>query len=210
MPAESALAATGITDSSSVFEDLDGWTDALRGERMVADARLVRRLPGTVRIEVVEAEPVALIRTPELRPVDARGRVLPISLAGQNLDAPIIAHATELNADSIADEATIRLIAALLRIRAQDAALAHDVSEIGPAHGGGLRLRLRWPEHAELLLPVVSDARKLREVRMALEHLRSESTPSIGATVTALERLARMEARYPNELFVLLRPAGTE
>jgi len=210
MPAERALAATGITDSSSVFEDLDGWTDALRGERMVANARLLRRLPGTVRIEVIEAEPVALIRTPELRPVDALGRVLPIRLAGQNLDAPIVAHVAELDEDSIADPATLRLIAALLQIRSHDAALAHDVSEIGRAAGGGIRLRLRWPERAELLLPVVPDARTLREVRMALQHLRSDITQAKGRAVTALERLARMEARYPDELFVMLRPAGTD
>jgi hypothetical protein len=210
MPAESALAATGITDSSSVFEDLAGWTQALRDERMVADARLLRRLPGTLRIEVIESEPVALIRTPELRPVDARGRVLPVSLAGMNLDAPIIAHTVKLADDSVADDATQQLIAALLRIRSHDAALAHDVSEIGHAAGGGLRLRLRRPGGAELLLPALPEARTLREVRMALEHLHSETLQAAGTTVTALHRLARMEARYPDELFVMLRPPGTE
>jgi hypothetical protein len=208
MPAESALAATGITDSSSLFEDLDVWTEALRADRMVADARLLRRLPNTVRIEVLEAEPVALIRTPELRPVDALGRVLPIDVAGQDLDAPIVAHTAKLGKDSVADEATTRLIVALMQIRAHDAELAQRVSEIGRAAGGGIRVLLRQPRSAELLLPAMPDARTLREVRMAMEHLRSESGRPNGAT--ALDRLARVEARYPDELFVLLRPGGSE
>lgn len=208
MSPEAALEATGITDSSTVFDDFEPWTEALLAERMVEDARLVRKLPNTVRIDLVEAEPVALVRTPELRPVDARGRLLPVSLEGKDLDAPIVAHRVKLNEDSTTDEATTALLTALLEIRAHDAALAAAVSEIGVARGGGIRLRLRVPRDAELLLPSLPDARTLREIRMAMEHLRSEAAEA-GAG-SAFDRLARIEARYPDELFVLLRPDRTD
>ena len=96
---EAALAITGITDSSSVFDDFDAWTARLRAQRMIADARVMRRLPGTVRIDLVEAEPVALIRTPELRAVDAHGRLLPIRLAGKDLDAPLVLDRARIGED---------------------------------------------------------------------------------------------------------------
>jgi hypothetical protein len=205
---EAALAITGITDSSSVFDDFDGWTARLRAQRMIEDARVMRRLPGTVRIDLVEAEPVALIRTPELRAVDALGRLLPIRLAGKDLDAPLVLDRARIGADSTVDAATTRLITAYLRIRAHDADLGSRVSEIARAAGGGVRVRLRHPAAAELLLPDPPDERTLREVLMAMDHLRTESLDNV--QTTALDRLARIEARYPDELFVMLRPARTD
>lgn len=204
---EAALAATGITDSSTVFDDFAPWTAALLAQRMIEDARLIRRLPGTVRIELVEVEPVALIATPVLRAVDARGRLLPIRLAGKDLDAPLVAADVELDADSTVDATTRGLLNALIDIREHDPALAAAISEIGVAAGGGVRLRLRAPRDAELLLPARPDAHTLREVRMAMEHLRSERAED---AASAYDRLARIEARYPDELFVLLRPNRTD
>jgi hypothetical protein len=43
-----------------------------------------------------------------------------------------------------------------------------------------------------------------------MEHLRSEPLPTRQGTLTALDRLARVEARYPDELFVLLRTSGSD
>jgi hypothetical protein len=205
MAPEAALAASGITDSSSVFDDFDAWAARLRSERMIEDARLMRRLPGTLRIEVVEAEPVALIRTPELRAVDATGRLLPMRLAGADLDVPLVTGRAKVGADSVADRTTNRLIAAFLYIREFDEGLANRVSEIARAAGGGVKLTLRAPAAAELLLPDPPEERSLREVLIAMDHLRSET--ETGLALTALDRLARMEARYPDELFVMLRPA---
>jgi hypothetical protein len=205
---EAALAITGINDSSSVFDDFDAWVAKLRAQRMIADARVMRRLPGTVRIDLVEAEPVALVRTPELRAVDANGRLLPFRLAGKTLDVPLLTDRARIGRDSTTDAVTNRLIAAYLRIRSFDSDLSGRVSEIARAAGGGVRLLLRRPHAAELLLPDPPDERTLREVLMAMDHLRSERLEN--AQATAFDRLARIEARYPNELFVMLRPARTE
>ncbi len=206
MAPEAALAASGITDTSSVFDDATRWAQRLRAQRMVADARVVRRLPGTVRIEVVEREPVALVRTPELRAVDARGRVLPMNVAGEDVDLPVITERTKLSGDSAVDAATARVVRTLLEIRAFDPQLAHSISEIGRV-AGGLRLLLREPQSAEVLLPARPDERKLHEVRLAMEQLRSEGGAN-GTGGTALDHLARMDARFADELFVSLSGAG--
>lgn len=209
MSPEAALAASGITDSASVFDDTGDWAERLRSERLIADANVRRRLPATLRIELVEALPVALVRTPELRPVDARGRLLPIDVAGQDIDVPVIMPSAEFGADSTADESTRHLIDALLQILAYDEHLGSAVSEIGRATGGGLRLVLRDPAHSELLLPDPPADRTMQQVLLAFDHLRSEGDES-GTATTALDRLSRIDARYADELFVTLRSRRTK
>jgi hypothetical protein len=203
---ERAVALSGITDSASVFDDTDAWAERLREERLVADAEVTRRLPGTLLIDVIETEPVALVRTPELRPVDSRGRVLPIAPGSEELDLPIVVHMAEIGDDSATDERTRRLIDGLLTVRAYDATLAAAVSEIAEAQGGGLRMLMREPEHAELLLPDPPDARTLQQVLLAFEHMKTDATDP--GSSTAYERLTRVDARYEDELFVTTRPAG--
>ena len=208
MKAEAALAAAGITDSSSVFDDAEAWVARLREQPLVADARVQPRPPGTIRIDLTETEPVALLRTPELRPVDARGRLLPISTEGTHLDAPILGIHSKIGKDSIADSLTVRLIKGLLAVRANDPALAGAVSEIDWAHGGGLRLVLTDPIDAEILLPEHPGPRTLREIALAMEHLRAED-PAASTGASGLDRLARIDARYADELFVSLRSRRT-
>ncbi|HUF71178.1 MAG TPA: FtsQ-type POTRA domain-containing protein [Longimicrobiales bacterium] len=203
---EAALALSGITDSASVFDDPDAWAERLRAERLIAAAEVTRKLPGTLRIDVVETEPVAFVRTPELRPVDARGQLLPIAMGGTDLDLPVIVGVAEIGSDSVADERTRRLIEALLVVRAYDVALAAAVSEIADATGGGVSLLLREPAHALLLLPDPPDARTLQQVLLAFEHLRTEA-PEPGEP-TAFDALTHVDARYEDEVFVTMRVAG--
>jgi hypothetical protein len=205
---EAALALSGITDSASVFDDPDAWAERLRAERLIAAAEVTRKLPGTLRIDVVETEPVAFVRTPELRPVDARGRVLPIAMGGTDLDLPVIMGVAEIGSDSVADDRTTRLIEALLVVRAYDAALAAAASEIAYAKGGGVSLLLREPAHAVLLLPDPPDARTLQQVLLAFEHLRTEA-PEPGAP-TAFDGLTHLDARYEDEVFVTTRVARVQ
>jgi POTRA domain, FtsQ-type len=208
MKAEAAVAAAGITDSSSVFDDPSAWVERLRDQPLVANARVQPRPPGTIRIDLTETEPVALLRTPELRPVDAHGRLLPITTEGTHLDAPVLAIRSKIGEDSIADSLTVRLITGLLAVRTNDPALAGAISEIDWAHGGGLRLVLMDPADAEILLPEQPEPRTLREIGLAMEHLRAES-PAGSAGTSGLDRLARIDARFPDELFVSLRSRRT-
>lgn len=56
----------------------------------VLEARVVRRLPGTLRIVVREAEPIALVeRGGRLVPLDAGGRVLPFDPTRSPADLPL-------------------------------------------------------------------------------------------------------------------------
>jgi hypothetical protein len=135
--------------------------------------------------------------------------VLPIDVAGDSLDIPVLTVRSRIGADSVADSASLRLIEGLLAVRAIDPVLGDAISEIGPAHGGGLRLVLSRPLAAEILLPESPDARTLRQVALAMDHLRSEDRTENGNGSTALDRLARIDARYVDELFVSLRSRRT-
>lgn len=205
MSAQAALAATGITDSSSVFDDVTGWTDSLLARRLIDDARILRKLPRTLRIELVEAEPVAFVRTPELRPVDAKGRLLPIEPAGQHIDVPVIIGQTAIGVDSTVDAETARLIDGLVSVRLNDEGLMRSVSEVGYAPGGGLLLVLRYPRFAQILLPESPSAHTFQQIRLAVDHLQSEQDGETESGRTAFERLARIDARFADELFVTLR-----
>lgn len=208
MKADAAISAAGITDSSSVFDDASAWIERLRLEPLIANARVQPRPPGTIRIDLTETEPVALLRTPELRPVDSRGRLLPIATEGTHLDVPVFAVRSKIGEDSIADSMTVRLLDGLLSVRAEDPALASTISELDWAHGGGLRLVLTDPLDAEILMPEQPQARTLREIALAMEHLSAER-PAGPDGGTELDRLARIDARFPDELFVTLRSRRT-
>src|ERR1043166_9095228 len=70
--------ALAIAPGRSIFDGTDSLRKRARGMLGVVEARVTRRLPGTIRVTVREAEPVALApRGGRLVLVDAGGRVLP-------------------------------------------------------------------------------------------------------------------------------------
>lgn len=91
---EDALKTLGIPPSASVWDDLDAWENRLRSHPLVEDAKIHRRLPGTLVLEVTEPTPVALVPNPTLEPVDGSGRILPIDPSIHRLDLPLIALAS--------------------------------------------------------------------------------------------------------------------
>jgi hypothetical protein len=205
LPPTEALELSGITDSVSVFDDLEPWRRRLLRHRLVADVRVRRRLPATLRIEVTEAEPVALARGTDLRAVDARGRLLPVDPAGTDLDVPLLdVEARYEGPDSVlaADGAT--LVSSLNALRRLDAAFVAGISEIGWLEDGSLRVVMCWPGQPEFLLPASPDRATLRQIHEVLEHLRNGTAADSAATHAAppIARLARIDARYRDELFV--------
>ncbi len=205
LPPSEALELSGITDSVSVFDDVEPWRRSLLRHRLVADVRVRRRLPGTLRIEVTETEPVALVKGPELRAVDADARLLPVDLAGAELDIPLIdAQARFEGEDSVLVEDQAALVGSLVTIRHLDSTFAAGISEIGALGDGNIRLVMSWPGQPEFLLPVRPDAEKLRQVHEVLEHLRNGTAADSAATHAAppIGRMARLDARYGDEIFV--------
>jgi hypothetical protein len=184
-PAE-ALKVSGITDSVSVFDDLEPWRRRLLHHRLVS-------------------EPVALLKGAEMRAVDARARLLPIELAGAALDVPlIVAKARFEGPDSVLTPELAALIGSLMTIRRLDAAFAADISEIGALGDGSIRLIMNWPGQPEFLLPANPERATLSQVHEVLEHLRNGTAADSAATHAAppIGRLARIDARYRDELFV--------
>jgi len=197
------LTMSGIGPASSVFDDVGPWRSALLAHPLVLDARIERELPGTIEIFIEETTPIAFAPTPELRPVDARGNVLPVRRGHTPLDLPVIAAGARLAAlDStgvhpaaqgftrIVDEPTLALLAALVVIRARDPVLEAAISEMAPLPGGGLRLTLRRPAGTQILLATPVDAARLRMVAMTLAHLGESAGQS------------RIDARFDEQVVV--------
>ena len=197
-----ALKASGIDRRANVFDDPAPWLARLRAHPLVEDAHIERRLPATLRLHIREAVPVALARTPELRPVDARGRVLPMNPAGLDLDLPVLGSVSRPDAAGrLSDDESLSLLEALTAVIALEPGLATLISEALPEGDGTVRLRLRSPAGAELIVPRRPDPLRLREMRLALADLERRDE---------LTRLRRMDARYEDQLVVALGPKETK
>ncbi len=85
------LAGLELDSILNVFDDLDAAEERARSLFAVADARMERRLPGTVRVIVTERVPVAFGKGPQgLVALDADGKPLPYDPALSGLDLPIV------------------------------------------------------------------------------------------------------------------------
>ena len=89
---DAVIAALRLGPKASVFGDTRLLADRVRGLAGVADARVVRRLPAALLVEVREVEPAALAPARGgLVAVDGSGRPLPFDPARSGLDLPIAA-----------------------------------------------------------------------------------------------------------------------
>jgi cell division septal protein FtsQ len=199
MPPDQALAASGITSRSSVFDDQEAWRAALLKRALVRDVHIERVLPSTLRITITEAEPIALVPTPELRAVDARGKVLPIDLASAGLDLPILDRLTGAGPDGVvSNPGTLLLVEELNRIRATEPALVARISEMRLATGG-FRLMLRKPVNGEALISADADATRLHEIELAFADL---------AARNELQHLRRLDGRFHEQVIVALNTSN--
>lgn len=195
LAAYDAIAQSGITKHSSVFDDFAPWRARLLKHPLVLDAKIERRLPNTLRVTVTETEPVALVRTPELRPVDGRGKALPVDPATVDLDVPLIAGRAHPNAaGEFADAPTRQVIDVLTTLKRRDARLFAWISEAG-ALRDGVRLELRNPAGAEVLTPPSGRALKLHEIEVAIADLAARGE---------LQHMKRIDARYHDQIVVAL------
>lgn len=106
------IAAMQLPDTPSVFDDLDVLEDRLRRLGGIEDARVGRRLPGTLEVRIREVEPVALAQSRTgLVAVDRGGRPLPYDLTYAPVDVPVVGRAEP------------KLIEALAEIRTASAGL---------------------------------------------------------------------------------------
>lgn len=120
---DAVLAALRLAPRASVFDDTRLLADRVRSLAGVADARVARRLPASLKVIVREVEPVALVPgAGGLVAVDAGGRRLPYDPSraaegggGGGLDLPIA---------QVADSAIVQVLG---RIQAFDPVLFQDI-----------------------------------------------------------------------------------
>ena len=99
------LERLAIDTTMSVWDDLDPLVARVSEHPQVLEARIDRRLPGTLVIHIDENLPVALVPAASgFHAIDAAGRTLPIDPSRTLVDLPIIARA---------DSAVLRLLAAV-------------------------------------------------------------------------------------------------
>lgn len=169
---EEALAAAAVPSGASVWDDTAPWEARLERHPLVREARVRRRLPSTLVLEVEERVPVALLPTPTLEPVDREGRVLPIDPALHPLDLPVVRPSRPPqgvdSSDAAPAWARVRpLTRELARLAAQDPAFVQEVAVLSADPRGDLRAS--WGDGGVRLLfraPLTTD--RLSEARAAL------------------------------------------
>jgi cell division protein FtsQ len=103
LDAANVISAAKIAPRASVFDDHEPVAARLRALPGVAGAEVGRRAPGTLRIELDEAQPVAL--TPKggrLAMVNERAEVLPFDPLGSTPDLPVLIGGGEVVAGALA------------------------------------------------------------------------------------------------------------
>lgn len=89
---EHLVAAIKLAPDASIFDSLEGIEDRLVAIPGVLGASVHRRIPGTLRVDIDEARPIALASTAQgMILVDERGRALPFDPTVSAPDLPIIA-----------------------------------------------------------------------------------------------------------------------
>jgi hypothetical protein len=128
---ERIVDALALADGQNLFDPLGEARRRADSVPGVVRARLSRRVPGTLRVTVVEEEPVALAPgRAGMVPLDCEAGRLPYDPAHAGLALPIVERADSL------------LVRALCVVRAADAALYASVEAVRAGGGGSVILEL--------------------------------------------------------------------
>lgn len=172
-----------LAPSTSVWSDLDVLAGRVRRHALVEDARVERDFPGTLRVRVTEREPVALLGTPVLVPVDRDGRVLPIDPTRYRLDLPLLEPFRDpWDAGVELTPSQIRLLSREVdRLAELDPGLLAIASQLAVDAWGDVLMHLGEPRVTMRYRPPASGVRLregLRVLEDALER-RAEAPPQV-------------------------------
>jgi cell division septal protein FtsQ len=182
--------AAGLDGDANLFDDADAWRAGVLTLSLVDDVRVRRSFPGTVRLEVREVRPVALVAGEVLRAVDVRGQVVPLDPAGAALNLPILV-GTRLVAGRLEEAEAASALATLVALEVRAPAMARRISqvEVAPA---GLRVAFR-SGGIEALLPAHPTPEQLTQLRLAYADLAARGE---------LERVRRIDVRFRDQVVV--------
>lgn len=170
VPHDEVVRRAAIADSASVWDDPDPWEAGVESHPLVAEAEVLRVGASRLEIRVREVEPVALVPTPELAPVDRDGTVLPLDPAAAGLDLPILSVDVPEGADRIEQGEGRRLLELLVRLREAEPGFVARTSEVRGLAGRGAEIFLiEGPAGCRSVrLPLERPLRALERVGMVL------------------------------------------
>jgi cell division protein FtsQ len=160
---EQLVARLGLAPDQNLFDDTGDIARRVEQVGGVVRARVERRLPGTLRIVVVERVPVAFAPGPSgLVPLDSTGHELPYDPAATGLALPLVPRVDSL------------LVRALARVRAADSALYQDVDGARRVEGGAVLLETGRRRVMLRGIPTTDEVRAVAAVR---RHLAASGRP---------------------------------
>jgi cell division septal protein FtsQ len=178
-----AVRVSRITRTSNVFDDFAVWQNSLAKHVLIDSVRIERALPATIRLWITETQPVALAGADALVPVDALGNTLPIDPSLVDLDLPVV---------SAPEKAVLQLLEQIRRVEPELYAMISDAAPVER----GVRVRLRAPAGAIVLLSDDPHATQLRELKVTLADLVARQE---------MPRLVRLDARFRGQVVTALR-----
>jgi hypothetical protein len=154
---ERIVEAMVLEPDQNLFDPVGDAERRVLGVEGVVQAAIHRRVPGTLRVIVIEREPVGLVSSDEgMVPVDCDGSVLPYDPVAAGVALPIVARA-----DST-------LMQALCVVRASDSALYAAVDMVRGGGGGSVILDLGAQRARLRDTPSTKDVEALSLVRRHL------------------------------------------
>jgi cell division protein FtsQ len=171
------MAALELDPSRSLFAPTRGVVARATQIPGVVNARVERRLPGTLRLILEETPPVAFVPSDAgLMAVDGQGRSLPYDPAAVLLDLPIIERA-----DSV-------LVRVLAMVRMTDSILYRRVDAARRLHGGDVVLEVG---STDVMLRVSATAREILNVSLVERHM-----------TAAKQDVRQLDARFADQVVV--------
>lgn len=170
VPESEVIGRADVPDTASVWDDPTGWEQRVEEDALVEEAEVVRTGMTGLEIRVREVEPVALVPTPELVPVDREGRLLPLDPARTGLDLPILDLEPSRGADRLEGADAGRLLDLLARLRAAEPGFVARASELRLLEGDGAEVFLTdGPAGCDRVrLPLERPLRALQRVGLVL------------------------------------------
>lgn len=191
------LRASGIREGDNLLDEREVWEAALEAHPVIRSATVERRPPNTLRIRILEKQPVALVAGEALLPATGDGELLTLDPATVDLDLPIV-HGTF--ADSGSAEHLHRLLAEVERLTVVDAALMATVTQLSPAGEDGELIHLT-AGGVEVVLPFGATAERTAQLRAVIADLEARAGEEGNRT------RPRVDLRFGDQ--VVVRPSSS-
>lgn len=160
-----------VDSAASVWDDVDPLEERVKLHPSVRDVRIVRRLPGTLVVQITENPPVALVQTSGAKgglvAVDQSGRTLPIDPTTTDVDLPVLR-----SRDSVA----LRLLG---EVREALPGLFARIGDVSRSARGDLAIRLTGPVARLVLAPANVSLDKLAEIIPVEADLDRRKAPAV-------------------------------